>query len=151
VYYWKYPGDWRTLLSPIWLSYRELLLTDSGRTYILATTVFLVGVVASQIGNAFACRTGKERVRRLGFFSNRMLLIGVGAELGLILALVYIPVLNDLFELVPVPHSFWAFLAFYGPILYILEKLRKSLFRRGFLKRGDEPTPKTENASSTMT
>jgi P-type Ca2+ transporter type 2C len=136
VYYWKYPADWRGLLAPIWLSYRELLMSDSGRTYILATTVFLVGVVAAQIGNAFACRTGKERVRRLGFFSNRMLLVGVGAEVGLILAIVYIPLFNDLFELLPLPRFFWAFLALYGPVLYILEWLRKNLFRRGLVRRG---------------
>jgi len=42
----------------------------------LATTVFHAGVVAAQIGNAFACRTEKEYVRRLGWFGNRFLVWG---------------------------------------------------------------------------
>jgi Ca2+-transporting ATPase len=80
VYYWMDPVSWRDLLRPNWLSYADLLTSESGRTYILASTVFFVGVVSCQIGNVFACRTSRERVGGLGYLSNRGLLISVAGD-----------------------------------------------------------------------
>ena len=138
VYYWMDPAGWQNLLQPIWLSYGDLLRTTPGRTYILATTVFLAGVVSCQIGNAFACRTSRERVSGLGYFSNRGLLLSVVLEIALIVALVYVPFFNDLFELLPIPPEYWVFLALFAPAIYLLEKIRKSLIRRGIFSRNRE-------------
>ncbi|MGH2592771.1 MAG: cation-translocating P-type ATPase, partial [Anaerolineae bacterium] len=46
-----------------WLPYLDRLAAPEGQLYVLATTVFHAGVVTAQIGNAFACRTEKARVR----------------------------------------------------------------------------------------
>jgi Ca2+-transporting ATPase len=138
VYYWKDPVAWRDLLQPIWLPFGQLLTSASGRAYILASTVFLAGVVICQIGNAFACRTSRERVGELGYLSNRGLLVSVAVAIGLIVALIYVPLLSDLFELLPIPPEFWAFLAFFAPAIYIVEKIRKGLIRRGLFSRGRE-------------
>ncbi len=138
VYYWMDPAGWRDLLNPLWLPYGELLRTAPGRTYILATTVFLAGVVSCQIGNAFACRTSRERVSELGYWSNRGLLLSVVLEIVLILTLVYVPLFNNLFELLPIPPAFWALIALFGPAVYILEKIRKSVVRRGIFSRSRE-------------
>jgi P-type Ca2+ transporter type 2C len=138
VYYWMDPVSWRELLRPNWLSYADLLTSESGRTYILASTVFFVGVVSCQIGNVFACRTSRERVGGLGYLSNRGLLISVALEIALILALVNVPFFNALFELMPVPPEFWALLALFGPVVYLLEKLRKTIARRGLFSRNRE-------------
>jgi Ca2+-transporting ATPase len=122
----------------MWLPYADLLGTVSGRTYILATSVFLAGVVSCQIGNAFACRTSRERVIGLGYWSNRLLLLGVALEIALILALIYVPFLNNLFELLPIPPVFWALLVLFGPAVYVLEKIRKTVVRRGLFSRSRE-------------
>ncbi|MBN2085943.1 MAG: cation-transporting P-type ATPase [Anaerolineales bacterium] len=138
VYYWMDPAAWQDLVNPLWLPYGELVRTAPGRTYILATTVFLAGVVSCQIGNAFACRTSRERVSELGYWSNRWLLVSVVLEIILILILVYVPFFNNLFELLPIPPAFWGWIALFGPTVYILEKIRKSAVRRGLFSRSRE-------------
>lgn len=120
-----------------WLPYSERLLSEPGRLYVLATTVFHAGVIMAQIGNAFACRTESGRVRYLGWFGNRALLTGVLFEIALILALIYLPPLTSLFEHLPFPWHYWIVLVLFGPILYLLDWLRRETFRR--LKKDNNP------------
>jgi magnesium-transporting ATPase (P-type) len=108
----------------------ERLLSPEGRVYILATTVFHAGVVAAQIGNAFACRTEKGKVRYLGYITNHFLLAGIAVEIGLILLLIYFPPLAWVFEHLPLPPKYWAGLALFAPILYILDWTRRWIVRR---------------------
>ena len=112
------------------LPFVERLATPEGQVYILATTVFHAGVVAAQIGNAFTCRTEKEKVHRLGFFSNRFLLLGIAVEVALILLLIYSRPLADLFEHLPIPVEYWAGLSLFPLALYGLDRIRKSAARR---------------------
>jgi sodium/potassium-transporting ATPase subunit alpha len=39
-----------------------------------ATTIVFLGIVVMQVGNAFACRTERVSVFRIGIFGNRFLL-----------------------------------------------------------------------------
>jgi magnesium-transporting ATPase (P-type) len=112
------------------LPFAERLARPEGRVYILATTVFHAGVVAAQIGNAFTCRTEKERVHRLGFFSNRFLLLGIAVEVGLILLLIYFQPFAALFEHLPLPFEYWLGLGLFPLVLYGLDRIRKSVARR---------------------
>jgi len=96
---------------------------------LLASTVFFAGVVTSQVGNAFAARTERARGRWLGWTSNRFLLAGVAIELLIALVLIYTPV-NQIFDLTPLPATFWPWLCLYAPILYTLDWLRKGILRR---------------------
>lgn len=105
--------------------YARNLHTHLGQVYILATTVFHAGVVCAQIGNVFACRTEIGKVRYLGYFKNRFLITGILVEVGLILSLIYINPLATAFEHVPIPLAYWPWLAAYGPILYLLDWLRR--------------------------
>jgi magnesium-transporting ATPase (P-type) len=148
VYYREDPVHWLANLSPVWDSFSRLIQSTAGRTYALATTMFHAGVVASQVGNVFACRTSRERGSKLGFLSNRFLLVSVAFETGLILALIYIRPLASLFEHLPIPAGYWLWLALYGPILYLIEKFRKSLVRRGVLSRGGAILPSTTDRSA---
>jgi magnesium-transporting ATPase (P-type) len=112
------------------LSFAQRLTTPAGVLYVTATTMFHAGVVTAQIGNAFACRTEKERVRHMGFFSNRFLLVGIAAELAIILTLIYIPPLAMAFEHYPLPPLYWLVLLAYAPVLYVIEWIRKRAFQR---------------------
>ena len=96
---------------------------------LLAVTVFHAGVVMAQIGNVFACRAETNRGRRLGWFSNRFVWLGVLVEIGMILALIYIPLLADQFDHLPLPPAFWGWLVLYVPLLYGLEWIRKAVVR----------------------
>jgi magnesium-transporting ATPase (P-type) len=96
---------------------------------LLAVTVFHAGVVMAQVGNAFACRTERERGRSLGWLSNPYLILGVTIEIGMILILIYYPPLAEVFQHAPLPPVVWLGLGLYGPILYSLDWLRKVLVR----------------------
>ncbi len=96
----------------------------------VAQTVFHAGVVTSQIGNAFACRTFKAHNRQQGWTSNPVLLLGIGLELLLIAALIYVPPLALAFDHAVLPLIFWPVLILFAPILYTLDWTRKALVRR---------------------
>jgi magnesium-transporting ATPase (P-type) len=102
---------------------------SSAELDLMSATVFHAGVVTSQVGNAFACRTDRNRGRALGWFSNRALLGGIAIEITIILALIYIPPLARMFDHLPLPPVYWVFLALYAPILYTLDWLRKAFVR----------------------
>jgi sodium/potassium-transporting ATPase subunit alpha len=90
---WETPLDWS---SPL---YRQ------------ATTVTLAGIVLAQVANVFACRSDRLPVARLGWFSNQLILWGIGAELLLLALITYTPIGNEIFGTSPLP--FWIF----GPLL----------------------------------
>lgn len=100
------------------------------QTAALATTVFHVGVVTAQIGNAFACRTEHGSVRKAGVLSNRSLWAAIGFELALICALVYVPFLSPIFDHAPMPLEYWPLLLAYAPVVYVLDWIRKAVLRR---------------------
>jgi P-type Ca2+ transporter type 2C len=107
-----------------------LAMADSGVIYITATTMSLAAIVASQIGNVFACRTDRESIFRTGFFANKLVLWGIATELAIISALVYAPPLQRIFGLAPLTIKEWAFLFIFPPILLLLEEGRKRIERK---------------------
>jgi Ca2+-transporting ATPase len=107
-----------------------LAMADSGVLYVTATTMSLAGIVATQIGNVFACRTERESVFRAGFFANRLVLWGIVTELTIIILLIYTPPLQKIFGLAPLTLREWAFLFIFPPILLLLEEARKRILRR---------------------
>jgi magnesium-transporting ATPase (P-type) len=109
---------------------RLISFIDSGIVDQMAQTVFYAGVVMSQVGNVFACRTFKAHNRQQGWLSNTTLLLGVILEIAIILALIYIPPLALAFDHVALPLSFWPVLILFAPVLYILEWIRKTFVRR---------------------
>lgn len=96
---------------------------------VIAVTVFHAGVVMAQIGNAFACRSETNRNSRLGWASNRFLLLAIVLEVVSILLLIYFPPLADAFEHQAIPAKFWLGLALFGLVLYTLEWIRKQAAR----------------------
>jgi magnesium-transporting ATPase (P-type) len=97
--------------------------------YMLATTVFHAGVVTSQIGNVFACRSDTGSGRRLGWFTNHYLWGGVVIEAALILALVYYAPLARIFDHVALPPYYWIGLSSFALVIFGLEEERKLAIR----------------------
>jgi magnesium-transporting ATPase (P-type) len=118
------------LPRPDLLPYAERLLTPEGLTYVMATTMFHAGVITTQIGNAYACRTERTSVFKAGFFSNRFLLFGVAFELALFAAMIYLPPFQSLFEEHPFPPLYWLVLFLYPPVMFLAEEGRKAIVRR---------------------
>lgn len=95
-----------------------------------ATTATLVAIVASQVGNLFACRSEWRSAFRLGRRLNPLILIGLVTEWGLVLALLYIPALQQIFSTTPLAGWQWAMIAM-GPLVLLgAEDLRKQIQRQ---------------------
>ena len=105
-------------------------LAGSGALYQRATTMTLAGIVAAQIGNLFACRTDRESVFRVGLLTNRLVLWGVGAELGILLGLILIPPLAAVFSVAPLRVAEWWPLLGFPAIMLGAEEVRKYVIRR---------------------
>ena len=91
---------------------------------------------------------GRRRncVRRMGWFSNRFLVVGIGIEVALILLMIYLPPLARVFEHLPLPPHWWVGLLLFAPALYLLEWIRKHLVRVREQLRGH---PKFQHKSVT--
>ncbi|OPY10649.1 MAG: Calcium-transporting ATPase 1 [Syntrophus sp. PtaB.Bin138] len=98
--------------------------------YLQATTACLTAIIIVQIGNVFACRSAKESVFRLGFFSNRFIFIGIGFELCLQLFIVYSPYGNRVFSTYPLSPAMWLVLLPFAFLLLFSEEARKYLVLR---------------------
>jgi calcium-translocating P-type ATPase len=106
-----------------------LEMAAAGDLYRRATTMTFAGIVAAQVGNLFACRTDRESVFRAGLFSNRLVLLGIAAEIGILLGLVFIPPLAAVFHLAPLAPAEWGLLLAFPPVMLGLEEARKWLMR----------------------
>ena len=121
----------------------EVPLADSGTIYMMATTMTLTAIVVCQIGVVFNARTDRASILTIGFFSNRLILIGIAVELIIICALIYIPFFHELFNTAPLGLSQWAFLIIWAPIIVLLDELRKSFLRK-WDKRTEKNRPKSK-------
>ena len=129
--------DFLQLPRPDLLPYRERLTSGAGEVYVLATTMFLTGVVCAQVGNAYACRTERLSVFRIGFFSNRFLIGGIAFELALCCLIVYLPPLQPVFEVGALPLRFWGVVLCYPVFLLLAEEGRKAWLRRREREAGE--------------
>ena len=90
-----------------------------------ATTMTLIGIVAAQIGNVFACRTDRESVFRVGLLGNRMVLVGIAAEIAVLLGLIMVPPLRAVFGLVPPAPTEWVMVLGFPAVIVLLDEGRK--------------------------
>jgi P-type Ca2+ transporter type 2C len=95
----------------------------------LAITVYYAGVVMAQVGNAFACRTERNRGRFLGWLSNPSLLRGISIELAILLGLIYFRPLANLFDHIAIPPTLWIGLVIFPLAIYSLDWIRKWFVR----------------------
>jgi Ca2+-transporting ATPase len=96
---------------------------------LMGVTIFHAGVVMSQVGNAFACRSETTRGTHLGWGSNPYLLVAVASEIISIVFIIYMPFIAARFEHVPLPLFYWVGLSAFPLIVYGLEWIRKQIVR----------------------
>jgi len=90
----------------------------------------LTAIVICQVGIVFNCRTERASIFSIGFFTNRMILIGIAVELTLICLLMYAPFLHELFNTAPLGLTQWAYLLIWAPVMVLLDELRKVFLRK---------------------
>ncbi|HET8755317.1 MAG TPA: cation-transporting P-type ATPase [Solirubrobacteraceae bacterium] len=105
-------------------------LADEGALYIQATAMTYAGIVMGQVGAGLAFRTSRRSVFAVGLLSNRFLLMGIAFEIALLLALVYVPALQNAFHMRPLDPLAWPLLAVWPIAVLGAEEARKAVFRR---------------------
>jgi magnesium-transporting ATPase (P-type) len=121
-YFWgNYLSGWRP----------GLMLAPPGTSaYVLATTMTLVAIVMTQVGNVIACKTDRLSILKVDFLANRLVFVGLAVELSIILLVVYVPFLNWVFGTAPLSGREWFVLFLFAPLILILEELRKYFVNR---------------------
>ncbi len=116
--YWMsgYRGQW-------------LDLPSSGPLYQSATGMALACVVTTQIGNLFAQRAHRTSSIRAWLFSNPLLWVGIASELVLILAIVYVPIMQRLIGTAAFSPKNWLLLFALAPLLLVANKLLDRIVR----------------------
>jgi calcium-translocating P-type ATPase len=126
--------------------------TPLNHAYRQATTVAWLGIVACQVGTAFAVRTDHASLRQVGLFSNKLLLIGIAVALAFAAALVYLPALNGFFGTAPLSPGQLAIVAPFPFIVWGADEIRRMLVRRRRGERGlranDQRLPSVSTTAS---
>jgi sodium/potassium-transporting ATPase subunit alpha len=108
---------WGTMLPVSDLLYRE------------ATTACLTAIVIAQMANVFACRSPRESLFDVGFFTNRLIFAAIAVELLLQVLIVYHPLGNRIFATAPLPFRVWLVLIPFAFALFCAEEMRKLAVR----------------------
>jgi calcium-translocating P-type ATPase len=98
--------------------------------YLQATTMTFLGIVACQIGAAFAARTERASLRSVGLLTNPFLLWAVAWEIAFALGLVYVPFANKLLGTAPLGATQIALLIPFPFVLWGADELRRAIVRR---------------------
>jgi calcium-translocating P-type ATPase len=107
-----------------------VVLDRADPLYLQATSACLATIVVMQMMNVILCRHPFKSSLAVGLSGNRYILLGLVAELGVILFIIYTPAGNWLFGTAPIGGTAWL-LALAGAVLmWVLEEGRKAWLRR---------------------
>ena len=98
--------------------------------YLQATTMTFLGMVAGQIGTAFAARTDHASLRSVGVLSNRLLLWGIAFELALAAVMIYAPPFQSILGTAGLTPGMLLFVAPFPFVVWGADELRRWLLRR---------------------
>jgi magnesium-transporting ATPase (P-type) len=116
-----------------WADWHAGLPTGPGHplhhAYKQATTVAWLGIVACQIGTAFAVRTDHASLRSVGILSNRFLLGGIAFSLVFAALLVYVPAMHSIFGTAALRPAQLAIVAPFPFIVWGADELRRLIIR----------------------
>ena len=105
-------------------------LSISNPVYIKGTTMTFAGIVVAQVGNVLACRTSKTSVFKTSLRSNKWIWLGIAAQISILSAIVYVPLLQNAFGTAPLGLNDWLFLTMLAVIIIFAEEIRKFFARR---------------------
>jgi calcium-translocating P-type ATPase len=98
--------------------------------WLRATTMSFAGIVACQVGTAFASRAERASTRAVGWTSNPLLLWGIAFELAFAAALIYLPPLQAVFGTRPLGAPELLLLCVFPPLVWGADELVRARARR---------------------
>ncbi len=120
AFFWRY---WTNGYKGQWID-----LPDSGELYASASALAFGAFVAAQIGNVFSQRSETESFfgkGRHGASRNRLLWIGIAIEIGAVLLLSHVPMLQSVFGTAPFDPIDWLILLAIVPIPILADEVWK--------------------------
>jgi len=105
-------------------------LASSDPVYLKGITMTFAGIVVSQMGNAFNCRTNRTSLFKLGVKTNKWILLGVVSQLVILVILIYTPLLQPIFGTVSLGVRDWIFLLLFMVVVVFAEEVRKLCAQR---------------------
>lgn len=105
-------------------------LSQTDPLYLKATTITLAAIIITQIANGLTCRSSRDSIFRIGIFSNKYLLLGIIAEIILILLIVYAAPFQRIFGTTSLDLENWLFLIPFALLLLGADELRKWVVRK---------------------
>jgi calcium-translocating P-type ATPase len=121
--------------------------TPLHHVYQQATTVAWLGIVACQVGTAFAARTNRVSLRSIGVTTNRLLLGAIAIELVFAAALIYLPFLHHIFGTAALSPAQLAVVVPYPFVVWGADEARRWVQRRRVV-RSELRNPITSNDRS---
>jgi len=97
-----------------------------------ARTIAFTTIVAAEWFNALNARSDRWSIRKLGFFSNRWLVAGIGLAILLQMMVIYTPPLQRLFYTVPLSIKDWVVIVLMAGGILAVEEVRKRAAPRIF-------------------
>lgn len=83
------------------------VLNDPAGNTTMARTLTFATIVSMILFIPFSFRSLEEPITKIGIFSNMLMVVGVLGTVLLTVAVMYIPFLSNIFELVPLTHTDW--------------------------------------------
>jgi sodium/potassium-transporting ATPase subunit alpha len=105
-------------------------LASSDPLYRTAITGFFAAIIICQVSDVIICRTRTQSLLTVGLFSNRLVWVGIAAELGLLAAISYIPAFNTFFGTAPLAPWQLALSVPFAVAILLGDELRRVFVRR---------------------
>ncbi|MEX2144454.1 MAG: cation-translocating P-type ATPase C-terminal domain-containing protein [Anaerolineales bacterium] len=104
-----------------------------------AATMAFVTLSFSELFRAFTARSERYPLLRIGIFSNRNMTYAVMASAVLLLAVIYVPFMNEIFDTIPLDWSHWQYVL---PLLFVpslVAEITKAIVTRQLSRRALQP------------
>lgn len=98
--------------------------------YSRGITLFLVGIMAGQLGNLLATRSYNESAFNRKFFHNKWIFIAIGIELCILFAIVYVPILQIIFNTTALSILDMLEMFLLTIIIFFIEEARKFIMKK---------------------
>lgn len=109
--------------------YWAMRMYGTGSGLIHARTVVFTTIILSELLRAFSSRSQTYTLFKIGFFTNIRMVQAVFASFALTVIVLYIPVLNEIFDVVPLTLRDWQIVIAFSFIPLLVGELYKDLFK----------------------
>ncbi|MFP4111709.1 MAG: cation-translocating P-type ATPase [Candidatus Woesearchaeota archaeon] len=116
------------LFSNGWTWGTELASTNP--IYQKAITAFFASIVICQVADVYICRTRRQSVFSAGFFSNKLIILGIFTELALLSVMVFLPAANTFFGTAPLTLFELSLSVPFALLIFFGDEFRKWLLRK---------------------